>query len=149
MRELRGEGSGAGVGVPAGEDPCATLLGWFLAPSGLGDVFSTEKTQQTQPCEPGEQSKEPQHICGVHEVCWEGFGEAQEGAGSVEHGVGDEQLSWHGSVGVSLGFDAALSVTVPPTCDLAQQRGVFPRDHGQRRALDRAVGHVGPGALPS
>lgn len=44
---------------------------------------------------------------------------------------------------------STLSVTVPPTRDLAQGTGIFPGDHGQRRALYRAVGHVGHGAVPS
>lgn len=113
VRELQGEGSGAGIGVSCGrEGPLCHPAGIVPDPIQAGRGFFNRKTQQprpsTAPCEPGEQSQELQDICGVQE----GFGEAQGSAGSVKHRGGDEQLSWHCRVGVSLVFNAALSVTV-------------------------------------
>lgn len=117
-------------------------------PIQAGRCFLNRKNP-TDPTPVGQGSRVRSHRTPVGcRRCWGGLGVAQEGAGSVGHRVGDEQLSCYGSGGVSLVFRAAPSVTVPSTHDLAQGRGFFPRDHGQRRALDRAVGHVGHRVVP-
>lgn len=122
---------GQGLGSPLGGTLvlCATLLGWSLTLFRLGDVFATEKPQQTQtPTKPKPQTTLPvsqgsrvrSHTTFGGRKSQEGFGEAQRSAGSVEHRMGDEKSSWYRGVGVSLAFDAVLNVTVPPTRDLAQ-----------------------------